>query len=313
MQAATTLVATMSRATVTVMMSTYNGEKYLRPQIESILDQDDVNVRLIVRDDGSTDGTIEIIKSYAKANKLEWYAGKHLGPANSFMDLVYSVDSEYGYFSFADQDDVWAKDKLAIALLELSKLDPKIPGLYFSTATLTNANLEILGVSPSYYPISSIAGVFSAPTLGCTMVFNKCLLLLVRSFSPQRVKMHDTWIHQVCYCVKGNIIIDSQSHLYYRQHSSNAAGGLGSLFQRFNNYLKIIKSKGTPISVVTVQELFDGFSNYIDEDTSRSLSRIACYNRNLISRFSFALSSLPYTENKKRNLATLILIVLGKW
>ena len=94
---------------VLILLSTYNGERYIKEQIESLLKQENVKVSILVRDDGSTDGTINILNEYQKQGKLKWYTGENLKPAKSFMNLVENAP-EYEYYAFCDQDDVWLKD-----------------------------------------------------------------------------------------------------------------------------------------------------------------------------------------------------------
>ena len=106
-------------------MSTYNGEKYLREQIDSILNQDYPEISLLIRDDGSTDGTVDILKEYAqKYRDIDYYVGENLGVQNSFFDLMKRADKRAYYYAFADQDDVWlpGKIKRAIELLEREEI-----------------------------------------------------------------------------------------------------------------------------------------------------------------------------------------------
>ena len=101
---------------ICVLMSTYNGDKYIIEQIESILNQKKVNVELLIRDDGSTDKTLEILEEYSKKYKnLKYYSGQNLKTARSFMDLLFRA-GEYEYYSFSDQDDVWDLDKLTVGI-----------------------------------------------------------------------------------------------------------------------------------------------------------------------------------------------------
>ena len=95
---------------VIVLMSTYNGEKYIKQQVDSILNQENVSVELVVRDDGSNDNTISILKEYEKAGKLIWYTGDNKGAAYSFFDLMEYAKNRYDdycYFALSDQDDIW--------------------------------------------------------------------------------------------------------------------------------------------------------------------------------------------------------------
>ena len=100
---------------ILVMMSTYNGEKYIREQIDSILHQKDVKVDIVVRDDGSKDNTQNILKNYSsKYKNIKWSQGDNVGPCKSFLELLYS-SGEYEYYAFADQDDYWYPNKLKAA------------------------------------------------------------------------------------------------------------------------------------------------------------------------------------------------------
>ena len=89
---------------ITVLMSTYNGEMFIREQIDSILNSKDVELQLLVRDDGSSDQTIPILKSYQTKKKLSFYQGHNVRPAKSFMELLCKAPNSK-YYAFSDQDD----------------------------------------------------------------------------------------------------------------------------------------------------------------------------------------------------------------
>lgn len=124
---------------ILVLMSTYNGEKYLKEQIDSILAQKNVEVTIRVRDDGSTDGTIRILEEYQKCGKLNWYSSTNMGPAKSFLDLVYNAPLKYDYYAFCDQDDYWKEDKLYKAIERLEHFDDK-PALYHCELEIVDEN-----------------------------------------------------------------------------------------------------------------------------------------------------------------------------
>ena len=91
---------------VTILLSSYNGETYLDEQLESIEAQKDVQTRILVRDDGSTDHTCDILDQWQQKTNLKWYCGENIGPARSFMDLLRQAGDSY-YYAFSDQDDYW--------------------------------------------------------------------------------------------------------------------------------------------------------------------------------------------------------------
>ena len=114
-------------------MSTYNGEKYIDEQIDSVLAQKNVRVDLLIRDDGSKDETVRIIKRYCeKFDNIKFYEGPNLKPARSFLNLIETAELNYDYYAFCDQDDVWHEDKLYQAIEKIGKKkDSQKPILYY--------------------------------------------------------------------------------------------------------------------------------------------------------------------------------------
>lgn len=108
---------------VLVLMSTYNGEKWLKEQIDSILASREVKVDILVRDDGSSDNTLSILNLYKNNNRLNYYVGENIGPAQSFRDLVDRCEFGYDAYAYADQDDIWSEKKLFYATEALEKTD----------------------------------------------------------------------------------------------------------------------------------------------------------------------------------------------
>ena len=128
----------MKTPKVLVLMSTYNGERFLREQLDSILSQEGVEIILRVRDDGSKDNTCQILSDYAAKHKnIEWKACENVGFVKSFSALVRMAadsDSNADYFAFADQDDIWMPQKLATACKALATKDDSKPNLFTSNS-----------------------------------------------------------------------------------------------------------------------------------------------------------------------------------
>lgn len=124
---------------VAILMSTYNGSRYLSEQIDSILCQEGADVTLYIRDDGSSDQTIDIIKKYAKKyQNIILTTGQNVGVGNSFMQLVYDCPDDFDYYAFSDQDDIWLKEKLKVAIDNIKQKDT--PTLYASNQMLVDEN-----------------------------------------------------------------------------------------------------------------------------------------------------------------------------
>ena len=207
---------------VQVLLSTYNGEKYLKEQIESIIKQEEVEISLLVRDDGSTDKTIEILEEISKNNRnIKIYKGENKGPARSFMELVQKSE-EVDYYAFADQDDIWETKKIISAVKKLN--NPDIPELYISSLTIVDENLNNIEKKEIQGKFTFEDEMIKNFATGCTQVFNKKLRNIINLYEPQYIIMHDSWITRVCYAIGGNVVIDKNSYIKYRQHSNNVVG-----------------------------------------------------------------------------------------
>ncbi len=216
---------------VAVMMSTYNGEKYLREQIDSILEQEEVEINLYIRDDGSSDDTVEIINDFMENNKnIELVKGKKLGVGNSFMELLYLIPDSCEYYAFSDQDDIWYPNKLSKAVNVLKQNRNLL--LYASNQELVDCNGNRLGMRYSHdevIPLIPEAEFQINRISGCTFVFTNRLkkILCNRSKRPSHQlllnRIHDVWVANVAALYNG-IYYDNNSCIKYRQHEANVVG-----------------------------------------------------------------------------------------
>lgn len=206
---------------VAVLMSSYNGHKYIRQQLDSIYQQDNVSVKVVVRDDGSTDDTLMILEEYHKRHGLTYYQGKNIGPAKSFMQLL--IDSPTAdYYAFSDEDDVWLADKLSNAVMNLERFDG--PALYYCQTQLVDKDLR-----PLQNVVIHPRGTFGEALVyqfigGNTMVMNNPLRHIINLYRPTFFYMHDVWIYDVALAVGAQVIFDSKPHILYRQHGNNIVG-----------------------------------------------------------------------------------------
>ena len=261
---------------VLVLMSTYNGEKYLREQIESIISQENIVVTLKVRDDGSTDGTIDILNEYQKKGNLTWYTGENKKPAQSFMDLIYDADLDYDYYSLSDQDDVWLNNKLSSAVEKIENNCNK-PALYFSMQTyvdesLNRLNTQVIFEKEKYTFAQTFIKNMAA---GCTMVMNKRLIEILKSYRPKAISMHDRWIYLVCSGVGGEIYYDKNSYILYRQHANNVTGNKSKL-ELLRIRLNRIFGKNQ-FAYIHALELKNGFGDRLTESNRETVNEIIQY------------------------------------
>ncbi len=208
---------------VTVVLATYNGEKYLREQLESLMRQQGVKVNILVRDDGSQDGTTKILNEYQKKGLLHWYTGEHLNVQKGYLDLLKNAP-EAEYYAFCDQDDVWDDNKLLYAITEIEELPKDKPSIYYCGQRLVDENLELLSTHKIATDRSAHTNFLISNIAGCTAVFNKNLVDAVNSANPEFILMHDSWIFKICLALGGSYYADSTAHINYRQHGYNVAG-----------------------------------------------------------------------------------------
>ena len=270
---------------IVVLMSTYNGDKYLREQFDSLINQTLLPDKIVVRDDGSTDATLSIVEEYKNRfpKMIDYYSGTNIGPAKSFWDLISNCD-EYDYYALCDQDDVWFNDKLEAAIKRLENEDNSIPLLYCSRFTLTDENLNPIDSNVSrLYDYSDFAHSLLYHTApGCTFVFNNIARkqILKYDVNKEYCVIHDAIIHKVV-TMFGKMILDNSSHIYYRQHGSNEIGmqanGLNVFFGRINRFLT---GKIRDYRSNTAKSLLKVYGDECGDDKKKLLNIVANYKTN---------------------------------
>lgn len=301
----------MSMIKVAVLMSTYNGEEYIEEQINSILNQNgDYFLDLYVRDDGSTDKTVDILKKYEKLKKLKYYVGENLKSAKSFMDLLQTC-GEYDYYAFADQDDFWFRNKIQKGIDFLSH--QKVPALYCSNAELVDERLKSLGrnVYKSTPRTDFKTIVCAGGLLGCTMVFNNALTRIVRQNNPTSMVFHDFYLAILCTAIGGNIIYDNEISMKYRQHDNNVVGVSYGFRKTFIRRIKDILCRERVSIADQSMNILEGYSNYISEENRLWLETVSSYKKSLYNRIRLATTRKTHYINKNMGIKIRLSIILG--
>ena len=264
---------------VLVLMSTYNGERFLPAQIESVLAQQGVDIHLLIRDDGSSDGTVPLLEEYVQKNaSMALIQGENCGCANSFMELVREAAQSgdaYDYYAFCDQDDVWEPTKMQDAIRALSDLPHSSPALYLGAYQMVDAELNRID-TPTLKPALNLpAAIVSNVATGCTMVFNRELLEIVSSRMPHSLIMHDYWLYLVCLAVGGCVVYDKTPHMLYRQHGANVIGGKSDpVLKRWLVRCKKLFRKGDHYKSKTAASLLECFGDRMSEENSMFLKDV---------------------------------------
>jgi glycosyltransferase involved in cell wall biosynthesis len=239
---------------ISIAMSTYNGERFIKEQIDSILEQSYSNLELIITDDGSSDKTIDIIKDYQKKDiRIKLYQNEtNLGFVQNFAKAISLCGGEY--IALADQDDIWKKDKLKTFL-------KKIGGnvLIYSDADLVDEHAASMGkelIRPARELVSGAnnrAFLLENCVSGNTLMFKKELLPYILPI-PQSASFHDRWIVFVA-TTYGSIIYTEKPMTYYRRYSEQITKKREKDYEGFFDRLKKKKEFKVKSAKVAVKDL----------------------------------------------------------
>lgn len=233
---------------VEILMATYNGENYIVEQIESLFNQTYKNWSLLIRDDGSKDKTIEIIKNLEKQypDKIKLLRDDKGGlrARDNFLELL--RNSKENYIMFCDQDDVWLPNKIELTLKKMLEVEDG-PTLIHTDLKVVDKNLNI--ISNSFWKFQNIDPkrksynylIIQNNITGCTMMINKELADLSNENFPNGI-MHD-WIIGIIASLKGKIDYINIPTILYRQHGNNDTGAQGYFKNILKNFRKILEIK----------------------------------------------------------------------
>ena len=257
-----------------ILLSTYNGEKYLPELLESVLAQKDIYVDILARDDGSTDKTVEILKKY---DRVKVYGGNNLKPAKSFLDLIWKADINYDYYALCDQDDVWKEEKIISAVKCIENIDK--PALYSSAVEVVDKDLTFIRKSFTDNTFKNpLYDILTYGTPGCTFVFNKELMKKLKQYKP---------------AVNGFFYSDQNAYIMYRQHDANVLGAQRHSLK--DTLTGIVKNKNVLRSDMA-KEILKGYSEMMPEKTKEAFIVFTEYKENL--KYKLKILMLPYNKKK---------------
>ncbi|WP_294272869.1 glycosyltransferase family 2 protein [uncultured Chryseobacterium sp.] len=241
---------------IAILLSTYNGEKFLEQQIESVLVQSFQNWDLFIRDDGSTDSTLSIIERFCtKYNNIHLFeCSENIGACESFLWLLKNTDAEY--YMFCDQDDIWQPDKISLSLNLMKETELKytvgLPILIHTDLKVVDTNLK--EISRSFWSYAKLKqrylsdfnylGVCNGVT-GCTTLINQNVKDIVFPINT-KPPMHDYFI-ALKVAKYGKIVFLNTPTILYRQHQKNEVGAtninVGYFFLRLKKIKETIRDQ----------------------------------------------------------------------
>lgn len=274
---------------VVIFMATYNGQKYLSEQIDSILSQTHKNWQIVVSDDGSKDNTLSLLNNYADrlgSEKFIIVKGPGKGFVSNFLSMVCRQGIEGDYYAYADQDDIWLPNKLERGLDWLQTIAIDVPALYCSRTHLVDEQGHALQYStlfkksPSFSNalVQSIAG-------GNTMVFNQAAFDLLRIAGDKlKIITHDWWTYLLITGVGGKVHYDPVPSLKYRQHASNLIGSNIGWQARWRRVVDLFQGQFKVWTDLNIQALM-GCKNFLTAENQWLLEQfILARNASWIER-----------------------------
>ena len=268
---------------VTVLLAVYNGEKFLQEQIDSILNQTVSDIKILIRDDGSTDKSQDIINEYASKypDKISLLSGEPTGSASAnFGELLKQCDDDY--IMFADQDDVWFKDKVQKTLdtmLKSENNEKSVPVLVHSDMSVTDSQLNVKAKSFFDYQkiftddLSMSRILVQNYVTGCTVMINRALKNKAIPL-PEGAAMHDWWLALVASAF-GKIETVNLPLMYYRQHGENQVGakagsGLAFIVRKIKTLNTVRKNYDATYTQADI--LLKSYGDIITEDKKEMLN-----------------------------------------
>lgn len=306
---------------LSIIIATYNGERYIAEQIDSILKSSYQDFEIYICDDGSQDGTMDILKKYEEnyPDKIHVKQNKNnLGVTLNFLNEICRTTADY--VMLCDQDDVWKIDKIAMTLKRMrhmeAQLDKKLPMAVFTDAKVVDAGLNT--IDHSFFKASHLNPrktdlahlLMENKLIGCTIMINAALRRVIQGFNlPVYAKLHDGWIGLIASSL-GKIGYIDETTLLYRQHGNNVVGN-----QTFISYIKdrisSLKNQKEALNILQMQaqEFLYLYGSIINDDNKAIISRFA--NLSNVNMFQRRFNIVRYGYLKSgiiRNMGLMIII-----
>lgn len=292
---------------VNILISTYNGEKYIREQIDSLLNQTYRNIKIYVRDDGSKDKTLDILHEFSEKNQIILIEGQNAGFGSSFMQLL-KLAEEGDYWAFCDQDDVWDSEKIGNAVKYLNQVDERTPNMYFHNFSLTDENLNVTGQYRNRISNYSFQmAITECLHMGFATVINKELRRLMLKGDVMKLRSHDWWAELIV-MEFGSVYTDDYIGAKHRRLDiSLSSTGLKSRIKWFFGALK----GNSEIQNITEQFL-SVFGEEMKENDRKILKWFVSEKYNLVKAFKKSFYIRRWRTSMASELVVRFLMLVGK-
>ncbi|WP_339220208.1 glycosyltransferase family 2 protein [Paenibacillus sp. FSL W7-1332] len=304
---------------VQVLLSAYNGEQYISEQIQSILNQSHGAVSILIRDDGSTDKTIELLDHWVTTHpdKIKLIKGSNVGVVSSFFELLRAADAEVDYYCFCDQDDVWLDHKVEHAIARLnSSIYTEVPAMVFTSTYLADDELNQKGAwpKPPAQEPSFFNALYENIAIGATITMNRStrnLFINSKSVDSQKVLMHDWWFYLLVSAF-GTVIYDNTPSMLYRQHNNNVVGGSNSIVGKLKSkWASFKRHTGKDLLHKQASEFHRIYGSRLTGELKEQLELFLASRTKFIDRLHYARKSKLYRQSKAESLLFKFFILIG--
>lgn len=304
---------------VQVLLSAYNGEQYISEQIQSILNQTYPFISILIRDDGSTDQTVEVLEELMNIHphKIKLIKGPNVGVVSSFFELLRSADAEADYYCFCDQDDVWLDHKVEHAITRLdSSIHTDVPAMVFTSTYLTDDELNRKGTwpKPPAQEPSFFNALYENIAIGATITMNQSarnLFIYSQSVDSQKVLMHDWWFYLLISAF-GTVIFDNTPSMLYRQHSNNVVGGSNSIVGKLKSkWASFKRHTGKDLLHRQAREFDRIYGSRLTDIQKEQLELFLAPRTRFIDKLHYARKSKLYRQSKAESLLFKLFILIG--
>lgn len=297
---------------VIICVSTYNGEKYIKNQIESLLKQDYKNTEIYVRDDGSKDNTLEILKQYEKDQKIKLIVGKNVGVVRSFYECLEKAYSNGDYFAYCDQDDFWHANKITRAVNMLKNEKNDKPLLYFSEFNYCDEQLNFLNKSKLNRRGADFKNsLVECIAFGISEVFNKQLAKKILDSGTENVCFHDWWAYMIASGM-GKVIYDNEATVEYRRTGANVSpSGKSAIGLQIYRIKKFVFGKYFCNIRRQIEKYKELFKNDINKESQQILSMFSV-NYNFIKSIKKTFYPKMFRQKISDEIMCRMLFLLGR-
>ncbi len=297
---------------VQILLSTYNGEKYLRDQLNSFLSQEEIQISVLVRDDGSTDDTRAILDEYSQKYGFKVILGENIGVNASMQLLIEVADESCDYYALSDQDDVWKPWKLAREIQFLEVQPQSLPLLAATASCITDEQLHPRGRTIiSKRPPSFYNAMIQNICPGHTQVFNQKLLKLLSQSDSKSANVFDWWVYLLASGL-GKVIISPESSVLHRQHENNAVGYQVNPLRRFLLRLQRLIRGESSLLTMQLKGFYSLYGNMLPlEYRQEIMDFFNC--RSIRERIKYAIKMKVYRHSLWETMVFRLLFILGKY